>query len=255
VRDHVLLSALLFLAVLPASSQDHVGQYSQSEIDQGARLYAANCRLCHGPNGDAIASIDLRSGRFRHAASDEELGRVITNGVPGTTMPAHKLATAEVAQLVAYIRSLRGREALTLDSGDAARGQALFLGKGDCLSCHRVGSQGRRTAPDLTEIGAVRDPALLLQNLVDPSAVMRPINRPVRAVTKNGRVFTGRRLNEDTYSVQLIDSAEHLVSLAKSDLREYTVSRLSAMPSYQDKFTPREFADLIAYLVSLRGVE
>ncbi len=52
---------------------------------------------------------------------------------------------------------------------------------------------------------------------------MMPINRPVRAVTRDGTVINGRRLNEDTYTVQLLDDQEKLVSLVKADLREYTI--------------------------------
>ena len=48
---------------------------------------------------------------------------------------------------------------------------------------------------------------------------MMPINRPVRIVMKDGRTITGRRLNEDTYTVQMIDDQEQLLSIAKSDMR------------------------------------
>jgi mono/diheme cytochrome c family protein len=82
-----------------------------------------------------------------------------------------------------------------------------------------------------------------------------PVNRSVRAVTRDGKVITGRRLNEDTYSVQLIDEHENLVSLEKANLREYTVSKTSAMPSYKDTFSTQERADVLAYLFSLKGTK
>ena len=82
---------------------------------------------------------------------------------------------------------------------------------------------------------------------------MVPINRPIRAVTNEGVVINGRRLNEDTYTVQLIDERGRLVSLVKSDLNEYTVLTTSPMPSYEGKLTPDEVADLLAYLLSLKG--
>ena len=83
---------------------------------------------------------------------------------------------------------------------------------------------------------------------------MLPMNRSVRGVTRDGKVVTGRRLNEDTYSVQLIDADEHLVSLAKADLKEYTVIKTSAMPSYRTKLSTAELGDLVAYLLTLDGV-
>jgi hypothetical protein len=82
---------------------------------------------------------------------------------------------------------------------------------------------------------------------------MLPANRSVRAVTRDGKVITGRRLNEDTYTVQLIDDHENLLSLDKSSLREYTVIKTSSMPSYKDTFSSQEIANMLAYLFSLKG--
>ena len=69
---------------------------------------------------------------------------------------------------------------------------------------------------------------------------MMPINRPVRVVTKDGTVINGRRLNEDTYGVQLIDDHERLHSLVKADLREYTIARTSPMPPFKGKLSRAE---------------
>ena len=96
---------------------------------------------------------------------------------------------------------------------------------------------------------------LELQQHLNRTGSMLPVNRPVRAVTRDGKVITGRRLNEDTYTVQLIDEQEHLVSLTKTDLLEYTVLKTSSMPTYQDKLSAQELADLEAYLLSLKGVK
>ena len=83
---------------------------------------------------------------------------------------------------------------------------------------------------------------------------MMPINRPVRAVTRTARSINGRRLNEDTYTVQLIDDQEKLVSLVKTRSRASTRSlTASPMPSYRDTLTSDEIADVVAYLLSLKG--
>jgi mono/diheme cytochrome c family protein len=70
---------------------------------------------------------------------------------------------------------------------------------------------------------------------------------------KDGKVITGRRLNEDTYAVQLIDEQERLTSLEKADLREYAVIMGSAMPAYKDKLGTGDLADVVAYLLSRKG--
>jgi putative heme-binding domain-containing protein len=127
----------------------------------------------------------------------------------------------------------------------------VFEGAGACLSCHRVNHVGSYLGPDLSEIGGVRSAATLEDTLMDPVSGARPGNRSIRAVKKNGEVVTGRRLNEDTWSVQIMDSRERLVSLWKPDLKEYTVIP-STMPSYKDKLSAADRADVIAYLLSLK---
>ena len=67
---------------------------------------------------------------------------------------------------------------------------------------------GRSSAPNLSDIGAVRSAGSLQRSLLDPTSQMMPINRPVRVVTKDGTIINGRRLNEDTYSLQIIDDGE-----------------------------------------------
>jgi mono/diheme cytochrome c family protein len=74
----------------------------------------------------------------------------------------------------------------------------------------------------------------------------------VRIVTKDGLTIRGRRLNEDTYAVQLIDDQERLRSIAKSDLRSFDVETTSPMPSFANRLTPDEIADVVAYLLTLR---
>src|SRR5580704_12780583 len=132
------------LGVISLAAQEHAGQYSQADIERGSRIYSANCVPCHGPNGDLVHNVDLRSGKFRHAASEEELGRVIAAGIPGTAMPPHKFDPSDLSWIVAYVRSMGGDASTVLLSGNSSRGEAGFRGKGGCLSCHRVNGEGSR---------------------------------------------------------------------------------------------------------------
>jgi len=261
LRKSAALTACAIAALIatPALAQQtqptaqHAGEYSQADIQAGSIVYASQCGQCHGPNGDQVAGIDLRAGRFRNVSSDDDIKRVVTNGIPGTSMPGRKLQPAQLNAVVAFVRNMRDFNSAVVAMGDVSRGQALFEGKGGCGSCHRVGAKGSRTAPDLSEIGSMRNPAALQQSLIDPTSAMMPINRPVRIVTKDGRTITGRRVNEDTYSVQLVTSQEKLQSIVKSDIREYDILKTSTMPSFTDKLAPPEIADLVAYLASLRA--
>ena len=234
--------------------QEHPAQYAEADIAAGARLYGTLCVGCHGPTGAGVGSVDLRHGPLPRASTDAALRAFITSGAPAAGMPAFRLPEGDLTSLVAFIRAgfdANGNVGVTL--GDAARGRALFETKGNCLSCHRLNDAGKYAGPDLTEIGRLRTPAALQRSLIDPTASMLPINRPVRAVTRDGTVITGRRLNEDTYTVQLITDEGRLVSLVKAELKEWTVRTTSTMPAYKDTLSASEIADLVSYLVSLKG--
>jgi putative heme-binding domain-containing protein len=250
------LTALLVTAISVAAQQnpqEHPGQYSQGDIEAGSRLYSGQCQLCHGPTGDQVTGIDLRRGQFRRSTSDEDLTKVITTGVAGTAMPPFSLQPGEVNSVIAYIRAGFDPAGTAVKVGNAARGRQVFEGKGTCTSCHRVNGTGPRTAPDLSDIGAARTPSILQRALLEPSAVMQPINRPVRIVMKDGRTITGRRFNEDTFTVQLIDQQERLLSLDKQDIKTLEVQTTSPMPSFDGKLTTEEISDVIAYLITLKG--
>ena len=78
-------------------------------------------------------------------------------------------------------------------------------------------------------------------------------NRSYRVVTKDGATVTGRLLNLDTFTIQLLDSLEQLRSFVKSDLLEHGFIDKSPMPSYRERLDAQELADLVSYLVSLKG--
>jgi hypothetical protein len=72
-------------------------------------------------------------------------------------------------------------------------------------------------------------------------------------VMKDGRTLSGRFLNQDTFTLQLIDATDKLMSLDKSQIRESTFLPTSPMPSFKDKLSPQELADVVSYLSSLKG--
>jgi putative heme-binding domain-containing protein len=230
----------------------HESQYSDVDIAYGATLYASKCVPCHGLQGDQIGGVNLRSGTFRNAVIDRDLERFIRTGSPAG-MPPFALDNAEMAGVIAYLRNMNAFDAAPVKTGDAARGRAIFTGKGACSGCHRIGVDGSGVAPNLSDIGTARSAGSLQRSLLDPTSQMMPINRPVRVVTKDGTIINGRRLNEDTYGLQLIDDRERLHSLVKADLREFTISRTSPMPSYKSTLSDEEIADVLAYLLTLKG--
>jgi putative heme-binding domain-containing protein len=254
LRGFLLASVGVAALLAPATAQiltlDHPGQYSQEDIARGSLLYAAQCVQCHGRDGELISGIDLRRAVFRRSQSDEDLTQAITRGTPGG-MPPFTLNAAELTGIVAYIRAGFDTSA-SVKVGNATRGRTVFDGKGRCGTCHRVAGTGPRSAPDLSDIGIARAPAVLERTIRNPSAALLPINRPVRIVTRDGRTIRGRRLNEDTHTVQIIDDRDRLVSVAKKEVRSLDVSKESAMPAYEKELTNDEIADVLAYLLTLR---
>jgi len=254
MKQLFVVASLVALTAGQLAAQPRPGQYAPADVQHGARLYAAQCTVCHGATGDTVAGVDLRNGRFKRAQTDGDLLGVIVAGVPGTAMPPFSFNPPELTAIVAYLRNMRSLDTARIPVGDPARGKSLFDGRADCARCHRVHGRGPRLAPDLSDIGTMRTADALQRSILDPNAAIQPVNRTVRAVTREGRTISGRRLNEDTYTVQLIDQQERLVSLDKASLREYEVVRGASMPPYRDKLSDGELADLVAYLLSLRGL-
>jgi cytochrome c oxidase cbb3-type subunit 3 len=143
------------------AAQGHAGQYAQADILYGSAIYAAQCAQCHGPNGDQVGGINLRSGQLRRGGTDDELRGILTSGISGTGMPAFKFDAPELTGIIAYVRNMRDFEAKAVAVGDVNRGQALFDGKGACATCHRVNGTGSRTGPNLSQIGSVRPASAL----------------------------------------------------------------------------------------------
>jgi putative heme-binding domain-containing protein len=102
-------------------------------------------------------------------------------------------------------------------------------------------------------VGAIRRPLDIEQSILDPSAELHPDFRFVRIVTKTGAVVTGRLLNQSTFSVQLLDSAQQLRAFNKADVREFVIAKTSEMPSYRGTLETQDVADLVAYLTTQRG--
>ena len=198
-----------------------------------------------------IVGVDLGHGKFKRASTDDELAKIIINGIPGTGMPPNALTPAQAGSIVAY---LKAQAPAAAGGGDPANGKALFASKG-CVGCHRILGTGSRVGPDLSEIGSFRRPADLEQSLRDPDADIQPDNRTFHATTKDGTQITGRVIDEDGFGMRIIDSKEHLMSLSKSDLKEYSFAAKSGMPSFRDRLTPKEMSDVVAYLSSLKRMD
>jgi putative heme-binding domain-containing protein len=236
-------------------------------IREGASLFRANCSPCHGLNAKGGGrGPDLTSGRWTHGSSDAEIFRTITQGVPGTQMPANGFEDSEIWTIIAYLRSLAPSDH-PKTTGDPVKGEKLFRGTAGCDTCHMVKGHGGLLGPDLTRVGASRSTAYLIESVRDPDkelsdGMLDPNNHyglplvydTVTVVLKDGQKVTGIAKNEDTFSVQLMDTDQRLRFFLKSDVKDVVHERKSLMPAYTDQIiSPAELQDLLAYLERLRG--
>ena len=242
--------ALLIVSAAAAFSMAQAPAAMPPAAD-GEQLYKENCIECHGPEGDEVPDVDLGRGRFRRATTDPELVGIVLRGLPNTAMPPSNFSEAQASAIVQYLRAKATRAAAT--AGNAANGRTIFAGKGNCTSCHRVNGSGARTGPDLSDVGRMRHSTDIERAIVEPDFMIVPSNRYLRAVTRDGETVTGRMLNQDAFTVQLIDAKERLRSLVRADLKELAFVDRSPMPSYRGTLTEQEIDDLVSYLVSLQG--
>jgi putative heme-binding domain-containing protein len=260
MRARTFAVAAIFAVAGPAGAGHYVhaagaqqNRYLPAEVEAGGRVYTSTCTGCHGPDGDGVGGINFSQGKFRRAASDDDLIRIIVRGIPNTPMPPTGMSEGQAATVVAYLRSFNASGAGVAAGGDPARGRSIVEGKGQCLTCHAIGINGLHAGPSLTDIGAQRRSVELMRSLVDPAAEVRPENRTIRVAMKDGRTLSGRFLNQDTFTIQLIDASDKMLSVDKSAVRESSILTTTAMPSLKDKLTPQELADVVSYLSSLKG--
>src|SRR6185436_8466207 len=156
----VRMLSLTVSAVLVLGSASYAQHsYTPDDLASGGQLYRNNCLNCHGPSGDTIASAPVMNGKFRRGNSDEELTRLIRNGISGAAMTAQpSLTDTQAMNIVGFLRSVAtttpaAASRAALAAGDASSGKSLFEGKGNCLSCHRVTGNGSLFGPDLSSIG------------------------------------------------------------------------------------------------------
>lgn len=141
------------------------------------------------------------------------------------------------------------------NEGDAAQGGKLFADEQRlaCSKCHSVDGRGLKAGPDLATVGdqfARRD---LIDAVLLPSATIAVGYSTTSVETKSGEAFQGvlKEVTDDW--IELMGGDGQRVRIAKSNIHEQHGSGVSLMPEgLQAGLSPREFADLIEYLVSLK---
>src|SRR5256714_4380007 len=225
--------------------------------------FRANCAFCHGLGARGGGrGPDLTRAKKRHGSTDPDLFRTINEGVPGTAMPPNGatqqgvgMTEEEIWQVITYIRSVEKKPSTV--NGDAKHGRELFYGNAGCATCHIFGGKGGRLGPDLTGAGTARSTEYLVDSMRNPNRrlaqgfteAMKEFSveyETVDVVTRDGTKYKGTLLNEDSFTIQFIDTREQVRSFDKASLKSWQTSRESLMPAYDEKTLPeKDLQDLL----------
>jgi len=236
----------------------------------GESQFRANCAFCHGLGARGGGrGPDLSRTQKRHGNSDADLFRTINEGVPGTAMPPNGatqqgvgMTEEEIWQVISYIRSVQVK-APAQPAGNAVHGKELFYGSAACSTCHMIQGKGGRLGPDLSTTGSARSTEYLVESVRSPSRrlaqgiseAMKEFSQEyetVTVVTADGTKFLGVVLNEDHFTLQMIDTREQMHLFEKDKLRSWEKSRESLMPAYDQKMlNDKDMQDVIAYLLAV----
>src|ERR1700688_4887405 len=232
-------AALLLGAATAVCAADDRNPYAgdAKAAKAGQYEFRINCALCHGLGAHGGGrGPDLTLGQKKHAHSDAVLFQGINNGIPGTVMQANGtngqgvgMTDEEIWQIITYIRSVEVK-APAHPIGNAEHGKELFYGDANCSLCHMVEGKGGRVGPELTSVGgsrtrdaiidSVRNPSRRLAwGLTEPTKEFPQEYETITAVTAAGKEIKGVALNEDSFSVQMIDTSEQIFLLEKDKLR------------------------------------
>jgi cytochrome c oxidase cbb3-type subunit 3 len=272
-RCGLVAAALLVLWVgapglLAQEKNPYAGDAKVAKL--GEYQFRSNCAFCHGLGAKGGGrGPDLTRAQKHHGNTDAEIFHNIHDGIAGTAMPAATnggigvgMSDEEIWQVVTYLRSVE-KKATAAETGDAARGKELFYGNNAaCATCHMVNGKGGRLGPDLTTTGSSRSVDYLADSVRSPSkrlavGLSEPLKdfaqeyETVTVITADATLYQGVILNEDSFTVQMLDRSERLHSFEKAKLRSFQKSRESLMPTYDVKLLPeKDLKDLIAFLLA-----
>lgn len=209
---------------------------------------------------DEIRLAALRARRTLSTNGIAFLRQQLTN----SANPLNRFAAAEILRANKLIPAagepepnalerLAEYEAL-LQAGDPQRGRAIFFSPVTaCGTCHAIGSDGGRIGPDLTKLGAIRSGRDILESILFPSSTFAQGYQPFNVTTKDGRELQGAIAREVASGLILRDVSGAETALRREQIAEMKPGNISLMPAGLERnMTRREFADLLAFLQSLK---
>ena len=179
------------------------------------------------------------AGQIARLGDEELLAKL--NKVWGTIRTSSEEKKKQIAQYQKLLTTAALAEA------NVSRGRALF--NKTCANCHKLFGEGGEIGPDIT--GSNRaNLDYLLENLLDPSAVVGRDYQMTNIATLDGRVLSGL-IKTDNDSAIVLQTQNEVVVIDKDDIDVRELSPISMMPDGQlQALKPHEARDLVAYLAS-----
>jgi putative heme-binding domain-containing protein len=249
----LLLWGCAFLTSSSHARQDSWEDDFKTTSAPGGHTFNSTCAGCHGLDGrgsDKGANI-AASVRVRRL-SDSQVSSIISNGIPGTGMPAfHTLSARQISLLVGYVRILQGKLDARTPPGDRTRGKEIFFGKGECSTCHMLSGEGGFLGPDLSAYGSSMSAKAIRDEIVRPDRIEAAGYRSAAITTRDGDRMEGVIRNEDNFTLQLQTKDGNFHFFQKTELQSVEPFGHSAMPTdYGQRLTPTELNDLVSYIMS-----
>lgn len=219
------------------------------------------------------AGPQLRREILEALLARKERVQTLLDGIEAKTIVPGQLEPGRVAQLRKYPDAAVQKRALKLlaglgtpdrlkvvkqyesvldTKGEVERGRAVF--RKHCATCHRLENHGVEVGADLQAALPNKTPEQLLTDILDPSREVDPRFLEYLATTKGGRFLTGVIAAETATSITLRRAEKAEDTLLRSQLESIQATGKSLMPEGLEKnVPPAEMADLIAYLLEVRG--
>ncbi|MGB0643176.1 MAG: PVC-type heme-binding CxxCH protein, partial [Akkermansiaceae bacterium] len=152
-------------------------------------------------------------------------------------------SSADMAKLIERVRT----------EGDPRRGETIYR-RADlqCIACHAIGGVGSPIGPDLVSIGASAPVDYLITSLLNPNDKIKEGYHTTLVSEKNGNAHTGGLVSESDTEVVLRDYAGQMNRIARSDIKNITISPVSMMPpGLTAGLREDQFLDLVRFLSEL----
>jgi len=224
------------LPIAPAAVQQPIAVTLAAQAEGGERLLAlvaagkASARLLQDPPvraALAAAKLPDLDGRLAD----------LTKDLP----PPDQALDAQIAALAAAHAG-----------GAASRENGAAVFRRSCAACHRLAGEGAAIGPALDGVGQ-RGPQRLLEDILDPNRNVDEAFRTTTITTADGRSISGLRLRDEGADVVLVDATGREIRVARADVDESVVTRISPMPSnLAAQIGERNLVDLLEYLLPPR---